>query len=331
MPKTSIAVLIHQPLQQELISSSDRKRLEDLGQVSWWDQDRPATVEEAASFIEGARAVIGSWGSVNPGQEDVLAHCPDLRLWVHAAGSVKKFFTPVLKAYPDLMISSCKDAIAAGVAEQAQACAIFGLRQYMANTVANRQGKASKPNPCRLVGESTVGIVGASIVGRMLIDLLRPTGASILLYDPFVSESEARKMGVLLEPDLVELCRRSHAVSLHTPMTEATRHLLNAEHFQAMAAETVLINTSRGECLDQEALQEELTQGRLTAFLDVTTPENLPEDHPLRRLPNCHLSSHIAGPPSTLIGRQAVDDVAAVLAGGQPKSRITQEMLPNIA
>ncbi len=328
---SDVALLIHRPLVDQLLAPADRARLEAAHTVRCWLGDQPASVEEAADLLAGCQAAIGSWGTVNPGRPGVLDRCPGLRLWVHAAGSVKSFFTGELAKAPQLVISSCKDAIAAGVAEQTVACLTLGLRNWFANADANRSGRVGKPAPCRLLGESTIGLIGASAVGRLVVTRLRAEGCRILVHDPFLDAAGAAALGVELMPDLRELCRRSDAISLHTPLLESTRNLLRGEHFAALPDHSVVVNTSRGECLDQEALLAELVSGRLSACLDVTFPEPLPDDHPLRRLPNCHITSHIAGPPSRLIGRQAVDDVLAVLAGGRPRSPIHADMLAHIA
>jgi len=108
-------------------------------------------------------------------------------------------------------------------------------------------------------------------------------------------------MGAELVADLMELCRRSDAVTLHTPPLPSTEKLLRAEHFQVMADDAVFINTSRGICLDEQALIAELAKGRLFAFLDVSAPE------------------------------PAVDDITAFLAAGQPLRAVTADKLDRMA
>ena len=137
----------------------------------------------------------------------------------------------------------------------------------MQNGVDNRSGPTRSPANSHTLFQSTVGVVGASEVGRRVVRNLRPFGPRILLYDPFVSASEAQEMGAELVADLMELCRRSDAVTLHTPPLPSTEKLLRAEHFQVMADDAVFINTSRGICLDEQALIAELAKGRLFAFL----------------------------------------------------------------
>ena len=192
---------------------------------------------------------------------------------------------------------------------------IIGLRRTLQNGVDNRSGPTLPPTNSHTLFQSTVGVVGASEVGRRVVRNLRPFGPRILLYDPFVSASEVQEMGAELVADLMELCRRSDAVTLHTPPLPSTEKLLRAEHFQVMADDAVFINTSRGICLDEQALISELAKGRLFAFLDVSAPEPAAVDSPLRTLPNVVYTSHLAGGKDGKIGRQAVDDIAAFLAG----------------
>jgi phosphoglycerate dehydrogenase-like enzyme len=91
-----------------------------------------------------------------------------------------------------------------------------------------------------------------------------------------------------------DLLRQSDFVSIHCPLNDATRHLFGPAAFAAMKPTAILINTSRGPVVDQEALYTALTAGRIAAAgLDVTTPEPLPVDHPLFSLPNCVILPHI--------------------------------------
>ena len=91
-----------------------------------------------------------------------------------------------------------------------------------------------------------------------------------------------------------QLLAESDFVSIHCPLNDATRHLFGAAAFAAMKPTAILINTSRGPVVDQEALYQALKRGQIAAAgLDVTTPEPLPVDHPLFSLPNCVVLPHI--------------------------------------
>jgi phosphoglycerate dehydrogenase-like enzyme len=98
-----------------------------------------------------------------------------------------------------------------------------------------------------------------------------------------------------------------------------------------MRDDAIFINTSRGVCIDEEALVAELEKGRLFAFLDVTAPEPAAEDSPLRRLPNVVLTSHMGGFADLRMGKQAVDDIAAYIRGESPRMVVTRDRLDRIA
>jgi phosphoglycerate dehydrogenase-like enzyme len=164
-----------------------------------------------------------------------------------------------------------------------------------------------------------------------VIHLLQPFGCSILLYDPFVIEEQAAAMGAQLVADLADLCANSDVVTLHTPALPQTRHIIGARELRAMRDDTIFINTARGHCVDEAALVAELEQGRLFALLDVSSPEPAPADSPLRRLPNVVYTSHIAGPASTNLGHQAVNDIAAFLQGGAPMAVVSEDTLAHTA
>jgi len=176
-----------------------------------------------------------------------------------------------------------------------------------------------------------VGIIGASEVGKRVITLLQPYGCTILCCDPFLSQSQADELGVEPAPDLEQLCRRSDAVTIHTPMLPSTKGLLSAKHFAAMKDDAVFVNTSRGACIDEAALVDELQKGRLFAFLDVSDPEPAAENSPLRSLPNVIYTPHIAGPATFNMGRQAVDDIEAFINGKEPMCVVTENQLERIA
>jgi len=117
----------------------------------------------------------------------------------------------------------------------------------------------------------TIGIVGASRIGRRVIDLLRPFDLEVVVSDPYLGQSEARELGVGLA-DLDDLLRASHIVSLHAPSLPSTRHLIDRRRLGLMRDGATLINTARGALIDQAALTEELVAGRINAILDVTEP-----------------------------------------------------------
>lgn len=326
----TIGVVIPTPMCETLFAPVDRARLEALGQVRWWPQASAPDAEAAAALLADCQIGVGSWGTPHPGTSGLLARCQDLRLWEHAAGSVKAMFTPAT-AGRELTIASCKGAIADTVAELVVGELICGLRRIDLNAQANRRGPSGKPAGLRVLTGSTVGIIGASEVGKRVLTLLRPFAVETLVYDPYADPALLASLGARRVETVADLCARCDAITLHTPLLPATRHLLGAREFARLRDGALVINTSRGECVDEAALIRELETGRLHAWLDVTDPEPAAVDSPLRRLPNVVLTSHLAGPACALIGRRAVDDIAAFLGGRTPQCVVTADMLAAIA
>jgi phosphoglycerate dehydrogenase-like enzyme len=117
---------------------------------------------------------------------------------------------------------------------------------------------------------------------------------TVLAYSRHPDRSIANELGVEL-PSLEELLRRSDYVSLHLPLTAETRHFINAQTISLMKPGAVLINTSRGGLVDENALFEALRTGRLGgALLDVYEHAPLPVEHPFRTLPNVIFTPHVA-------------------------------------
>ena len=116
--------------------------------------------------------------------------------------------------------------------------------------------------------------------------------------------------------DLDALLAESDFVSLHTNLTEETRHLINAERLHAMKPTAVLVNTSRGPVIDHAALAVALNTGAIfAAALDVTDPEPIPADDPLVDLDNCLIVPHIASASRATRGKMAEMAAANLLAG----------------
>lgn len=329
MGRTRIGVVIHTALAARLFTAEDRARLDRLGDVRWADVPDPLPEAAAIDLLRGCEIGVGSWGTPCPASDALVRACPDLGLWEHGAGTVRHMLTPLVAAR-GLVVASCKTAIADTVAELALGELIIGLRRILVNREANRAGPAPWPDHLKSLHGSTIGVIGASEVGRRIIALLRPHRCRILLYDPFISEADAAALGAVRADDLLALCRASDAVTLHAPALPSTAKMLAAAHFRAMRDDAVFVNTARGMCIDEAALVAALEKGRLTAFIDVSDPEPAAADSPLRRLPNCVYTSHLAGLPCLNIGTQVVDDIAAFLSGGRPMAVQTADMLDRI-
>jgi phosphoglycerate dehydrogenase-like enzyme len=261
---------------------------------------------EALAALADTEIIVSSWGCP-PIDAAVLAAAPRLRAVLHAAGSVKHHITEACWER-GIQVTSATWANALPVAEYTVAAILFANKQLLRLSAEYR--KHRMPHDWQLhntdVGNyrRRVGIVGASQVGRRVIELLRPYDVEVLLHDPYVDEHEAAALGVRAV-SLNELCALSDTVSIHAPELPATRHLISRRMLALMPDGATLINTSRGSLIDQQALIAQLETGRLNAVLDVTTPEVLPADSPLYDLPNVLLTPHVAGSLGNELHRMA--------------------------
>jgi phosphoglycerate dehydrogenase-like enzyme len=284
---------------------------------------------EAAAALAAADLLITGWGCP-PLDAAALLAAPRLTAVVHAAGSVKHLATPAARAR-GLEFSSAAAANAIPVTEYAVGTillagkGVFTLRERYARDRGFVIGRVEQD-----VGNygRRVGIVGASRIGRRVIELLRPYDLDLCVYDPYARVEGVRQTTF---EDLLESC---DVISLHAPLTEETRRMLGASELARIRDGGVLINTARGELVDTVALTEELKTGRLSAVLDVTHPEPLPADSVLFDLPNAFLTPHVAGSQGNELARlglTAVDEVERLAAGRSLAFRVDLDALGRAA
>ncbi|MFC5230048.1 hydroxyacid dehydrogenase [Pseudonocardia zijingensis] len=282
--------------------------------------------------LAGVELLVTGWGCA-PITADVLAGAPRLRAIVHTAGSVRGHVSEACWER-GIAVSSAAAANALPVAEYAVAMILLAgkrvpdiAREFRAARV-KRDWNVIHPDAGNY--GATVGLLGASLIGRRVADLLRPFDLEVLLHDPYADAGEIRALGA--EPvGLDELFARSRVVSLHAPLLESTTGMVDARLLGLMRDGATLLNTARGGIVDHAALERELLSGRLRAVLDVTTPEPLPPDSPLWDCDGVLLTPHIAGSTGNELRRLA-DFAAAEVerwAAGQPFAHpVRRELLP---
>ncbi|MGW1888766.1 hydroxyacid dehydrogenase [Streptomyces sp. NPDC002004] len=292
----------------------------------------PLGADPARAALARAEILVTGWESPRLTAE-VLALAPRLRVVVHAAGSVKPVATDALWDR-GIVVSSAADANAGPVVAFTLAAVTFAAKGALP---AAARYSAGWPRFAERPGADgrTVGIVGASRIGRRMITALHSSDAGyrVLLTDPYVSLEDAASLGVELV-ELAELCRRSSIVSIHAPQLPETRGLLSADMLKLIPDGGVVVNTARGSLIDTEALTRECAAGRLDAFLDVTDPEPLPPGHPLTTLPNVLVTPHIAGAQGSEVRRlgvYAVDEVERYVRGEALRGRLRREDLARLA
>lgn len=250
------------------------------------------TSPAARAELAEAEVLIAGWGAPPVPSASV----PQLRGVFYAGGVARTCLRdPEVLAARGVVAANARAANAVPVAEYTLAMILLankGARPAMQEYRVLREKPAPRPG----VGNyrRVVGIVGASQVGRLVIELLRPFDLDVIVYDPMLTEAGAEDLGVQTGT-LEEVAAVSQVLSLHQPLTAATTGQIDARILALLPDGATVINTARGAVLDEAALLAELRRGRLDAVLDVTDPEPPPADSELWRLPNVVLTPHIAG------------------------------------
>lgn len=146
------------------------------------------------------------------------------------------------------------------------------------------------------LGGKVWGIVGFGRIGRQLARRLQGWDVDVRYHDPFSADPDVETELGVTRVELDDLLSEADVVSLHTPLTDETRHLVDAAALERMKPSAYLVNVARGEIVDQDALVDALQNGSIkAAALDVFEEEPLPADHPLTELDNVILTPHTAG------------------------------------
>ncbi len=302
---------------------------------------RAEPLEELSS--PEARAVLGDidilvtgWGCPVVSAQVVKA-APRLTLIAHAAGTVK--FTLDRAVYEaGIRVTHAADANAVPVAEFTLAAIIFAnkrvfeLRDRYRADPGRRSSYALMDEP---IGNyhRTIGLVGASRIGRKVARLLGGFDFTVLISDPFVQPGDP----VLDRAELVDLdslMARSDVVSIHAPSLPSTRAMIGAKQFRLMQDGAAFINTARGALVDETALVAELQTGRIHAVIDVTDPEIPAPGSPLYTLPNVFLTPHVAGAVGTerlRLGQMAIDEIERFVGGVPMEFEIEPALLERLA
>jgi phosphoglycerate dehydrogenase-like enzyme len=289
--------------------------------------------ERAGDVLARADVLLGHWGCLRV-DADLLARAPRLGMLAYAAGTVRDVVTPAAFAR-GLRVTSGAAANAVPVAEYTVAAIVWANKAAFVERERLRGAKLPDLPRRHPVGNwgKRIGLVGASHVGRAVIELLRPYHCTVAVADPFLTATEADRLGVV-RVELDELLATSDVVSLHAPALPATEGLIGTAQLAAMMDGATLVNTARGVLVDHDALAAELATGRISAVLDVTEPEPLPAEHPLLHLPTCVVTPHLAGSQGTELSRQAelvIDEIRRFAAGEPPRFPVAPSDLERVA
>ncbi len=296
----------------------------------------PQTPEKAAAqpaLLREVEVIFSGWGA--PRLDDAfLQTTPNLKLFLYGAGSIRGFTTPAFWNR-NIPICSAWAANALPVAEYTLAQILFSLKHGW-HFAAEIKRLGAYPHRGVVPGayQSTVGILSLGMIGRRVVELLKPFDLRVLAYDPFVKPDEAEALGATLVP-LDTLFRECDVVSLHTPWLKETEGLITGAHFASMKPGATFINTARGAIVREPEMIDMLgKRPDLFAVLDVTYPEPPLPGSPLYTLPNVILTPHIAGSMNAecrRMGRFMIEELDRFIAAQPLRWRVTETMAKTLA
>ena len=307
-------------------------RLTEIGEKIYTKSD---ILREPSRFSD-AELIFSTWGMPEFTEEEIKSCFPSLKCVFYGAGTVQKFARPFLNC--GVKIFSAWAANAVPVAEMAVAQIILSNKGYfLTHRLYHEKGNRAARDAfkkCNGNYGETVGIIGAGMIGKLVIQMLKQYNLKVIVFDPFLPEEKAVELGVE-KCELAELFERAFVVSNHLANNAQTKGMLHYDHFHRMRENAVFINTGRGAQVVEEDLVRVLRERPdLTALLDVTYPEPPVEGHPFYTLPNCLLTPHIAGSAGDEVARMGeymLTECRAYLSGELCHYEVTEKMLETMA
>jgi glyoxylate reductase len=283
-------------------------RLREVHEVDEWPGDMPPTPEEMQAGVAEAEGLL----SLVTDRVDaaVLDAAPRLRAIANMAVGTDNIDLEAA-AERGIPVGNTPDVLTDATADIAFALLLALARRIVPGAATVRDGEWRTWEPATDLGAdlagATLGVIGWGRIGQAVARRAEGFGMEVI--------HSSRSSGVPLE----DLLARSDFVSVHTPLTPETRHLIDTDALARMKPTALLINTARGGVVDQDALREALHTGQIAgAALDVTDPEPLPADHPLLDAPNLLVVPHVGSATvrtRAKMAAMAVENLLAALDG----------------
>ena len=297
-------------------------------EVDLWPGELPPPAEALA---QGFAAADGAMTMVTDRVDaDLLVASPRLRVIANVAVGYDNV-DPAVASAAGVWLTNTPGVLAETTADHAFALLMAAARHVVVSDRDTRAGGWKTWSPTAFLGadvhHATLGIVGLGEIGQAMAR--RAAGFAMkVLYTGRVRHPELEQTLNVEWRALPDLLAQSDFVSLHTSLNPATRHLISAPQLAAMKPTAILVNTSRGAVIDQDALVAALRGGWIAgAAVDVTDPEPLPLTHPLYFAPNVVITPHIASASLVTRSRMAMmaaENVVAVLAGKEPPNAVNR-------
>lgn len=296
--------------------------LREYGELTLEENGIERDDDAVAALARGFDLVIVGWDA-RPLPVALAADRGDIRFVCSYSGTIRNT-VPVELVEAGIPIANWGDHPANGVAEGAMTLLLSVMKEVPRLVASAREGGWGIKGGHRgtLVG-TRVGLYGCGVIGRRFVELIRPFGPELRVFDPY---AESVPEGCERVDSLDALAATSEVLVVHAGLSDETTGSVTAAHLARLPDGGIVINTARGAILDQQALFAELSSGRLRAGLDVLEPDYVDPDHPVRQWPNCLLSFHQAEqwtwPPRPGLDpmqQRCVDNVARFARGETPE------------
>lgn len=305
------------------LTEENMRTLESLGTVIWDRTVEKITPEWLRENLVDIDVCVCCWG-VPCFDAYVLEKANKLKLIGYCAGSVAHVVSDEMYER-GIRIVCGNEMFAQSVAECTVAYMLAAqrdLRKY--NNIINGGGWKELIFTSRALLEKNVGVVGYGAISRYLLEMLKPFHVNIKLYSKHMSEEQAAELGVR-KASLEEIFSTCDIVSLHCAKTPENHHLINDTLLSMMKDDALLVNTARGDVVDEEALAKHLHSGHIRAALDVYQQEPPAMDNPLRGTDNIYMFPHIGGPTidrRPACARVVFEDIARLQKGEELRNEI---------
>jgi D-3-phosphoglycerate dehydrogenase len=304
-----------------------RDELEQIPEIETVERYELSSSHDDETLITG---LAGAWAVVagsEPYTRGVLEATPELKA-VLRWGTGSDAVDVAAATDSGVAVVTTPAVNAEAVADMALALMLACLRRLLALDAAVRSGEWRAGGPTRDLAGATVGIVGLGAVGRAVTRRVRAFGCRVLALEPnpdaqFVKEHEIELV------DLHAMLPQVDVLTLHAPLTPGTRGLLGASELALLPRHAVVVNTARGELVDQAALAAALTDNRIAAAgLDVFEREPPAPDDPILSAPNTIVSGHLSSYTELGLdrtGEAVIANLRELLAGRLPASCLNPE------
>lgn len=311
----------------------DKLRQQTGWEINQWERDDVIPRDTLLKAVQGADAVL-SLLTERIDAELLEAAGPQLKVVANMAVGFDNFVVPEM-TQRGVIGTNTPDVLTDTTADLAFALLMATARMLPQAQAYVKEDHWKTWEPLGFMGQdvhhATLGLIGLGRIGAAMARRGAGFEMKVIYHDAYRRQDLEEKYGYQYRNSIEEVLGEADFVSLHTPLTVETRHLMNTERLGMMKKTAILINSSRGPVVDPKALYDALKGGTIwAAGLDVTEPEPLPASDPLLTLPNLLVVPHIASASINTrkdMSELAADNIINVLSGRAPKTPVNREVV----